>query len=218
VAYEDFTDGWTEVDEDSDITRATNSITVDTIRRDADSGVYKDYGTDHFDDFTHYVDVKVTAAGETSRGNCAFWGLSDTPNYTLGDMGVNNEGLAAYAYNTGANARIIKFTDYSNDNNDYYGPFTVGDWYYIRIVRSSTQVVVTIYSDSSHETIVDTLYITTTTDAKDYMVIIANREGDTFVDNTISLLVDNLDLQEAPPPTGKKIPNYFNADYVPCDA
>ena len=67
---EDFT-GFNETDGPGKVTVAANTITLTDGDRDEDYYVTKDFGAGYFGDFTHWVDVNVTAI--TADGNSSFY-------------------------------------------------------------------------------------------------------------------------------------------------
>ncbi len=76
--FEDFTT-YTEVDEQNDITITQYKIEWDSMRRDADSYVYKDMGVNYFADFEHYINVNITdveAGDADNRLLLNFWIVS----------------------------------------------------------------------------------------------------------------------------------------------
>jgi hypothetical protein len=74
VSYEDYTT-YDEVDENNNITVATNQLTIVDIRRDAEGSVTDDKGAAHFGDFEHLVDGRLVTS--ENRGTGTIWGLSN---------------------------------------------------------------------------------------------------------------------------------------------
>lgn len=78
MGYEDFTT-FTEVDDDSKLTRTATRITWAIYERDDNGYFYKDYGAGHFGDFEHWFDLDLSAveAGDIdSRNFIDFWAVA----------------------------------------------------------------------------------------------------------------------------------------------
>ncbi|MCK5616256.1 hypothetical protein KAR91_81090, partial [Candidatus Pacearchaeota archaeon] len=85
---EDYTPpNYTETDPDSEVTVATNTITVSGMGKNTDTLVYKDFGSGHFTDFDHLHHCKITA-WQTSAF-AAVYMLADTVNDYLGARASN---------------------------------------------------------------------------------------------------------------------------------
>ena len=154
---------YTEVDSASDITRAENSITWDTMRRDADSYVYYDFGADYFGDFEiqFTLDFSQLESLDTSnREWCLF--------------GVLSNAVGNYAEMTGTDLIAIlpvqnAALDDEFDFRCYQRTGGVEDWnttdttnrgldpYYLTWKRVGATVTLQIYSDSTRETLLDTI-------------------------------------------------------------
>ena len=155
----DFTE-FTEHDEDNDITVTANQITVDTMRRDASSGLVTNFGSDYFSgDFTFEWVVNCTAG--TGSGNCTIFSLSKDYYLTKDEKDDNNDGLYV-------GMRIVGGTQFRNwlmdaDENieDVYqiggGP-PRERWF--TLTRVGTTVTLKIYDDANRTILLDTLQIT----------------------------------------------------------
>jgi hypothetical protein len=154
---------WTEVDADGDITVTSNTITVDTLRRDADSYVYGDYGADHFNDFKHTLGAKVVV-GDIS-GVVGLWGIGNTP----------QSGRQADLAGDGFNVEFLSGAVYRVYLNDWTTPasvfcdITINTDYWFIISRRGATLTCHIYSDSGFSTLVNSLSLTVPTTAYRYV-------------------------------------------------
>jgi len=187
MALEDFTT-YDEVDSDGDLTVAENTITIVTMRQDAVSWVSEDKGANHFGDFEHLIDTKITGI---TNGFTIYWGISDGA-ATYGDMDTANEGMAAYI-NVYATDIKIRIADFTNSNNDFYTGAKDTAYYY-KIERNGTTLTNKIYSDSARTVLVDTLTITCTNTT--YSDIIVCGSLDLGAAPTCDGTINDLDLQE----------------------
>lgn len=169
VTFEDLTT-FTEVDSDGDITITADSCAYDTMRRDAVSYVYKDYGAGYFGDFS--IDFEFAISAQSLANNMIF-GLSNTIG-TLTDHDTANDGLTILGYHSGSSIGVY-LVDYPTANNDSYttagsaiGPI------YATFVRSGTTATFYIYSDSNRSVLVDTLTVTCSNTTYRYLYVLAS--------------------------------------------
>lgn len=188
--YEDLTT-FTEVDEDSDITITSEKCTVDTMRRDAVSYVYKDYGVTYFDDFDVDFEVEVTAGD--NEGNAIVFAFSNTIG-TLQDMNVANDCLECSIYNNNGNLRFALICRNTDNSDTYFNGGDTSILLYTTLTRSGTTLTWTLYSDSDRTVVVDTLSITSETGAKRYLYVAASRDIGTVPADTISFYTQNVEI------------------------
>ena len=192
-SYEDLTT-FTEVDEDSDITLTTDKCDVSTMRRDAVSYVYKDYGVSHFGDFDIDFEVEVTAGD--NEGNAICLALSNTIG-TLQDMNVANDCLECSVYNNSGNLRFALICR-STDNSDfYYDGGDTSNLMYCTVTRSGTTLTLTLYSDASRTVVVDTLSLTSESGAKRYLYVCSSRDIGSVPADTITFYTQNVEIVTA---------------------
>ena len=142
-AYENFLD-FTEVEEYDDIQKTANHVDF-LDRRDRTTYLYKDYGIDHFGNFTHYLDVYRGQHGSASW--CAFWSLADVVKGEKAMRDANDEHIFV---NFGGTAPpqiyINEYTSGGSFNYKSICYISVGTWYYLKIAKSNTFFSVDIYS------------------------------------------------------------------------
>jgi hypothetical protein len=181
--YEDLTT-YTETDSDSDITITENKCDVSSMRRDADSYVYKDFGAAHFGDFT--INFECLVSGTHLNGSAVMCMLSNTVG-TIQDQIVANDGIVFHA-SGGAGSLTFSLSDYNTDNTDsYVDGGTTSNLLYCTFTRVGTTATVKIYSNATRTTLIDTISITSQGTALRYLSVMASRDtsGDgTHVMNT----------------------------------
>ena len=159
MVYEDFTT-FTEVDEAADRIQKTANHIDHLAYRNETTYLYKDYGADHFGDFTHKIKVKAVSASATTAFG-AVWALADqlgniswlkTNNYVSIDVEFQRQDSACVV--------ILRENHNGSEYYDYWAGASWDTWYYIKIVKSGTSLNAYIYSDSDYSTLVDTLTLT----------------------------------------------------------
>jgi hypothetical protein len=159
MGYEDFTT-YTEVDIAADRIQKTANHVDHYSKRNETTYLYKDYGADHFGDFTHKIKAKAQAADTASLGHA--WLLANH----LGDRkaleDANRTLVTLYFYKSSTDLGVYLRERYGStsyhDGNT--GGFGLTDWVYAKIVKSGTSLTAYLYSDSSYSTLVDTLVLT----------------------------------------------------------
>ena len=142
-----------------------NTITVTDLDNDEKAWVVIDKGAAHFDrDFEFHVDFKCTANG-ANDDTCAVWGLANVVD-TFNDIDVANGDFLSVKWveSGGLNALQLAECNGGVITLDTLIPVVVGTQYYLRIVRDESvgaygTLYCYIYSDASHETLVDTLVV-----------------------------------------------------------
>lgn len=194
MALEDYRT-YDETDEDGDITVAENTLTIATMRRDVESHVQDDKGINHFGDFEHELDVKITASALRSMCGCHF--VSNGYN-TLNEMRDNNSGIGVFLYRLAGGNYAIYLEDSETNNSDNDAlTVNIDYWLTVERVKGTTTYTVDTYSDAARTVWVHT--ITVICNTTDYSIIgacFSYEEDINFPDATMSCLIRNLDLQE----------------------
>ncbi len=150
TTIEDFT-GFNETDGPGKVTVASNVITLTNGDRDEDYYVTKDEGAGTIGDFTHWVDVNVTAL--TNSGNSAmfFWGVAEVSD-DFKDMGAPLDAIFAGACHVTATAYKIKLFGVDNGVLNILNGSSnidVNTESFLSISRSGTTLTVEIYSTAA---------------------------------------------------------------------
>jgi len=191
MALEDFRT-YTEVDADADITVTQTKCDVSSMRRDADSHVYKDMGVGHFGDFEHKFTMRCSAHQLSSSSGV--WGLSNGA-HTIGDKYTADVGLMVYCYDS-SNQITVNLQDAGTALNARQN-IVVNTTYYCTVDRSGTTLRLRIYSDAARTTLKWTLSGVCVNTTFRYIEAVQSRESaDADAANTISAYVEDLDLQE----------------------
>jgi len=209
MVLEDFTT-YTEVDTVNDrIQRVGDpSHHIDHLAfRNEDTYVYKDFGVDHFSDFTHKVDVKSDFAQASCYG--WIWVLANALDDVYGLYVNNHASLAVGFIKSGADNRIYLFefkAEQAGYSNDYAIGLSVDTWYYLLIKKVGTSLKVGIYSTSvlrdagdATDGDIDNLAVTLSVDYQMRYIYACNTHntGHAVICNDD---IENLDLQEEAPP------------------
>jgi len=193
MAYEDFKNDYTEVDAGTFI----NADTVDTRANFVnmnllnDSYFYKDFGVGHFANYTHLIEFYLDAAPGTGVALCGY-----SVGTTYDDLAGQGDAFQAFMYGmTGGAGTQIRIKDASDGNYDFYA-ISLDTSYYLKCIRNGTTWSVEIYSDSSRETLLDTIAVTGTVTAFQY-VLAAQSDNEAGGARDITGYMEDLDLQEA---------------------
>ena len=162
MVYEDFT-GFTEVDTNRDLSVTSDTITITTMRQDADGTVYKDYGVDFFENFTAlYIDNFINEPVSDDDSTFTMIGMSnDSRNLNWREMWLNEDGwiVAKYMHPTGASSSkvLLRACDGMDaDDTAYSGDH---DTTYLICHRNGTLITVDIYDDPARTVLWDTLNV-----------------------------------------------------------
>jgi len=206
MTLEDFTT-YTEVDptgagaESGHIQFTANHIDG-TVSRNEDAYLYKDYLLNHFNNFTHIFDARV-ATGAADFSVVAVYGISDTINDRTGW----NNGISVQMHYNFPNDTIylVEMDSGSLISFDGFNDFILNTWYFFKLVKNGTSVVLGIYStaelrDAGDGTDgnVDNLTLTLTAD-RSYQYIYGICSTNDDADVLTNCDINNLDLAEAPP-------------------
>jgi hypothetical protein len=154
LANEDFTT-YTEVDDDGDITITASTVDWDTIDRGAISHVSLDKGASFFgDDYTHEWEAEI----QTSLDNherVYGWVVSDT----LGTRKTHTDSSVANALfvewrTDGTPTPGFRLIECVDGNLIETGTVTISSntSYFLRIVKTSTTVTLSVFTDSARTT------------------------------------------------------------------
>jgi hypothetical protein len=167
---------FTLVDEDGDLTAYADYIEIDTLRRDARTYAYKDFGVDYFGDFE--IECEGTFTVSDTYGSDTIACVSNQLG-TFNDMLVADDGILFYFYDYGSTEggdTAIRLYDCSNDDNDVFIlPGNYGTWYFT-FSRVGTTTTLKIYSDVDRETLISTLSVTGDSGKKQYFFCAGARE------------------------------------------
>jgi len=195
MAYEDFTT-FTKVDSASDFTVTKTKNAVLTMRRDAVSKLYLNYGSNHFGDLTHEIDVNwVAAVGD--YGLCIYWAIANS-GVTYKEL---SGGIGMGTFINGAPGIYcqIYLKDYTTSSQDIYG---IGDTtnlpkqMYITITRSGTTLTEKIYSDSAKTSLLDTLVVTCNNTTYSTLTVTGSRDSSNYAASYDTCDIENLDIHE----------------------
>lgn len=172
--YEDYTT-YTEVDEDGDIDINSTWVNTTSMRRDADSYVYKDYGEDYFTgDFEYMVDVYIDMANDRDTAPCFFTLANDVgAQNTIADTNF----ITVFYYETSAWYLFVR-ERYNDANYQNNGAFTMNEdtWYYLNITRSGSTFRCDVYNDEARTSLRGYSQITLKT-VDDYRYVYVNHNG-----------------------------------------
>lgn len=212
MAVEDFTT-YTEVDPNSKVAPLSTEIQVRALQKNQIAYVYDDKGVDHFDgDFEHLITI-VPISGDTGNALSLTWVLS---NY-VGTQQDHADTSQSYLYvqhnnNHSTNERriVLGEVDSGSATAESY-VFVPLDTKYLKIVRDEAvgtygTLYCYIYSDAERTTLITTLSVTLNSSKKDfrYLYGVMSREHATETFD-IDFDVENLDIQEAAPPTPVRV-------------
>jgi hypothetical protein len=183
--YNDFT----EVDPNTHLAIVgTNHLDFDAYKNE-DCYLYKDYGTDHFGDFEHKVDMKASALDDYD--NSFFWMLSNDINDVHDLYGGGKTFLTLRCIKFSGTSHIV-LEEYESGNLWYDDYVITGDtWYYLTVTKSGTSLTCKIYSDSARTILLDTLSLTLHADHKFRYLFGCNTYNDGNA-NVCTLDIENL--------------------------
>lgn len=208
---------YTEVDPNNRYALATTKNTYTGIKREDTCHVYKDFTADHFEDFEHLIEINF----ENGAGLKAFtglWGMvNNTANLCWREMYTNKKGLSShiYRYSSGTTYQLNLRCNEGEQDDSFLWLTDVGRTRYLTIERANTTLTCKVYTDSDRLNLEDTLTCTVVTTKYRYLAAAMSYNANSYPNRVISGYFDKLDLQDAPPPSGgRKIPNYFNSEFI----
>ena len=181
---------YTEHDPNNHITVTSTQITVSQLTENEDAYVYKDFGSGYFQYFENYkLDIKFDGH-TTASASIGIFCLSNI----IGDLQDQNNEDHIYIKATWAQgAGYYKITLRVNGVTDSATNLQESTWYYLTINRTSTEVVVKIYTDEQRTNLLDTLTVSTTltTSFRYFYAIASNNAAQT---EWLSITTANYDL------------------------
>lgn len=195
---------FTKIDSGGDIGEPTQfKRTATTMRRDANSVVYRDDGPGKFVNIDHFIQGFLSAADVFSLG--IFYSLSDVAAATYADLVAANNGFAVTFVGVGGpayNIQFVKFQAGPDDVDSYM--ISLSTNYYCTVHRDAVNLQLFIYSDSGRTVLLDTLSISMAVGSQ-YLNVIGSRDDPGFSPAaSITYSSENLDLQEGTIPVFMK--------------
>ena len=155
TAYEDFTT-FTEVDIGADRIQKTANHIDHLAYRNEDTYLYKDYGVDHFGNFTHKNKIRIVSAGTNTDGWGIVWGLSDN----IDDVQAWTLGVYLFVRKITGGYQLYIREKYSGTAYSSGCYINADTWYYVKSVKSGTAFNGYVYSDSDYSVLVDSVSLT----------------------------------------------------------
>jgi hypothetical protein len=153
----DFTE-FTAVDENADLTIITSKVSWDTMRRDAVTYVYKDYGVDYFENFLINFEVKIDDIMNDAGGDIIV--ISNTIG-TLQDQVDGGNGIYSRVYGGGGSSPNLRFLlkDISGsvDSITYVLGGSSSDLLYCTVMKTGNLAVCKFFSDSERANLLEQL-------------------------------------------------------------
>jgi hypothetical protein len=169
---------YTEVDSAGDLTVTSTTVTFSTMRTDAVSYVYKDFGVDFFTHVEVEFEFEITPGQQSSS-----WAILLALSNTIGTFDSHSEGIFVYTLGSIGNLRLALLkrdggvaADFSTigATNAPAGP------YYCTFTRVGSNVTVDIYTDSGRTILFDTLNVSSSTPGGKRYVYTMMSKGDAF--------------------------------------
>ncbi len=196
MALEDFKNDYTEVDPATYINADTADTRANFVNMPTAYEIYfhKDFTASHFTNFTHYIDMHLSAVGGTSLASLAGYSVGTTVDDILGQPDAFQVYLSGRL--SGGADHKIEILDASDDSGDNYA-IAVGTTYYLKCIRNGTTWSVEIYTGGREDTLVDTITTTGTATAFRYILAAQCLNISQTTNRDITGWMENLDLQEA---------------------
>jgi len=189
---------YTETDLNSHLNVTQNHLDFKAYRNE-DCYLYYDKGINHFENFSHLLDVTKVDHGTQAWGQNIIWLLSNAVNDIKGLRDSNETCIYITVVFDGGNNRVYLSEAFNNsayESNRFY--MTEGTEYYLEINKTGTSFSCKIYSDSARTNLLSTLTLTLHATHKFQYVFSANTYNDgTNGGKWTETDIDNLDLQEA---------------------
>lgn len=166
----DFTVG---ADSNSDLTISDFKVTFDTMRRDANCYVYKDFGLEFFGDFEIQFEAEITYSVSDALAVVILSDLAGTHQ----DHVTSGHGLFCGFDNSGGNLSLtLQCIDSATSDTDYMGGSTMSLSYFT-FKRSGTTLTFTRYSDAARQTQTHQASVSCVSDRYRYLNCLANRDA-----------------------------------------
>jgi len=170
-ADEDLTT-YTENDTGGYLTVTADKVAVASMPRTADSWVNYDFASAYFQDFTHTFELTVASTSAADSG-MEIYGICGIYGYTTGANGLSPGSAVDFTIRAVVGASDWLVRVYS-DVVGGYGDITelaLDTKYYFVVTRVDNDFTVQIYSDASHDTLVDELTLPCSTRAYRRIVV-----------------------------------------------
>lgn len=195
--YESFAT-FTVVDEDSDLTVAGTRVDWDTLRRDAVTYMYKDYGVDYFQNFVINFEFKIDHTDIDAGGNIIYVGNTIG---TLQDVIDASDGLAMWSYGSGIGENLqFRLKDFAGavSAEIYSDGGTSSNLLYCTLSRSGDLLVFEMFSDEARETEIATVVYgdASISDAYRYIGCVGNRDDSAQPSDTFTGYLQSLEIIE----------------------
>ena len=194
MATEDFTT-YDEVDPNSRITVTASKLDINALYRNEDAYISDDKGAGHFaTTFDH--DVKVTQREAQFGALGVFWAVSNSVDDLNALITGNLESIVVYFYAGSPPTITLRETEASVFDTYTYTNETA---YYCSAERTGdTTMVLRIYSDAAHTSLLDTLAVAVPA-GDSYRYVFAAMSYNTGTNLYLYYDVENLDLNEGAP-------------------
>jgi hypothetical protein len=166
---------YTEVDEDSDIIITNTRAAFDTMRQDANSYVYKDFGVDYFGDFEVKFEAEITQSN-TVVPQVVLCAFSNTIGSKQTMVDATDGLIVSIDYNSSAGniTTAIKCLG-ENDWDTFVEGGSTTPLRYYTFKRSGTVLTLDIYSDPNRLILVDAMSCTCEIENKRYFTALAGQ-------------------------------------------
>lgn len=201
MSVENFTI-YTEVEEAADIySVAASKIDFTDVPLNENSYVYKDFNAGHFGDFTHLITVYLSDTNLGSATSICGYGLQ---NEITDYVGVTGDALITMIRGDSSAINDIKIREKDGgvEGAEDIGTISFNTIYYLTVSRSGDTYQVLIYDDADRTSLVDTLSITCIETTFQYCMAVETTDYGANTNRHITGYIENLDLQEAAPPSG----------------
>jgi hypothetical protein len=194
---------YTEVDENTEITIADDTVTFDGVGKNDESYVYKDFGTDYFSgDFVHRFKLNMTSFLSNAPA-IGVWALANAVGDRVNVITTQSEQeLTVIATGPSAGPYTIGIFEYlpSADSSDSLN-LSFGTDYYIEIERDESvgtygTVYLRVYSDADYSTLVDSTSLGLG-EKVDFRYVYSLQSGDGSENREATGTISNLQLDTA---------------------
>jgi len=223
MAIENFTSGWVETDPNAVLSQTSSTATATALNAlsSNETHLYKDLGAGAYPGDYSFKFTCVATSQSSTNGRGLFFSISPIlPN-------VDN-GTVVYEQSTRVwwNNGILYLSHWEDGNNTGTASsqastsvlaVALGSTFYCSLIRTGTNVICRVYSDSGYTTLVDTLTIIPTTKYSHRYAIVTGKMS-TGSGATLTFSTSNLDLSAINYPTIYTVANtntiYANSSNV----
>ena len=211
---EDFTsaiwnNGVAQADPNTRLTIISNKVTWIGFTRNEIAYFCSDRGLDHFaGDFEFLFTLNITDRGSGDNGLVNFLTLANDLGTFIPLMNASKSMFSIASYAT-TNPLVLMEIDGGVYYQDAGQPLTPGTTYYLKLKRVEADgtygtLYLYLYSDSARTDLLDTLSIALHSSKKDFRYLYAVQGFNDGNSNYQNGYIENLDLQEAPPPPSRR--------------